>query len=193
MTDTKEELEVVAWRIGFPNGAGYKVYENPQPWAHEQYGVPAVTLYEVQELCRISDANTMIDQIKAENERLKCIIQSKHAELYEEQQRRFEGNRLTSAEHHEELQELNREHTHKIVALTIQVEKLLCEKLGREWSASGISIETLTNDLASERDTLRTQLAEARELLGKSKDYIPYGWLLYSKIDAWLEACSTQR
>ena len=33
----------------------------------------------------------------------------------------------------------------------IDVEKLLCSKLGREWSPTGISIESLVNDLSSER------------------------------------------
>lgn len=49
-------LDVVAWRIGFPNNTGYKVYGQRQPWAYEKYGVPSVTVYEVQELCRHSEA-----------------------------------------------------------------------------------------------------------------------------------------
>lgn len=63
-------LEVVAWRIGFPNNAGYKVYEQRQPWAYEQYGVPSVIVYEVQELCRLSDAQAIIDGLRGEVERL---------------------------------------------------------------------------------------------------------------------------
>ena len=55
--DTIKELEVVAWRIGFPNGAGYKVYEQPQPWAYKRYGTPPFVTYEVQELIRKSDAD----------------------------------------------------------------------------------------------------------------------------------------
>lgn len=65
-------LEVVAWRIGFPNNAGYKVYEQRQPWAYEQYGVPSVIVYEVQELCRLSDAQAIIDGLRGEVERLEC-------------------------------------------------------------------------------------------------------------------------
>ena len=63
-------LEVVAWRIGFPNNAGYKVYEQRQPWAYEQYGVPSVIVYEVQELCRLSAAHAIIDGMRGEVERL---------------------------------------------------------------------------------------------------------------------------
>jgi len=35
----------------------------------------------------------------------------------------------------------------EVIAFGIQVEKLLCEALGREWSASGISIESLVAEL----------------------------------------------
>lgn len=59
-------LEVVAWRIGFPNGAGYKVYEQHQPWAYERYGTPPFVTYEVQDLCRLSDATAVIDQLREE-------------------------------------------------------------------------------------------------------------------------------
>lgn len=67
-------LEVVAWRIGFPNNAGYKVYEQRQPWAYEQYGVPSVIVYEVQELCRLSAAQSIIDGLRGENERIRLNI-----------------------------------------------------------------------------------------------------------------------
>jgi hypothetical protein len=40
---------------------------------------------------------------------------------------------------------------------TISVEKLLCEKLGKPWRASGISIATLVDELAA-----RAEWAEAR-------------------------------
>lgn len=33
----------------------------------------------------------------------------------------------------------------------IDVEKLLCSRLGREWSPTGISIESLVNDLSSKK------------------------------------------
>lgn len=48
-------LEVVAWRIGLPTG--YKVYEQRQPWAYEQYGTFPFVTYDVQELVRKSDAD----------------------------------------------------------------------------------------------------------------------------------------
>ena len=68
-------LDVVAWRIGFPNNAGYKVYEQRQPWAYEQYGVPSVIVYEVQELCRLSDAQAIIDGLRGEVERLQFSLE----------------------------------------------------------------------------------------------------------------------
>ena len=70
-------LEVVAWRIGFPNNAGYKVYEQRQPWAYEQYGVPSVIVYEVQELCRLSAAQAIIDGLRVDVE-----VMTQHANNY---------------------------------------------------------------------------------------------------------------
>lgn len=75
-------LEVVAWRIGFPNNAGYKVYEQRQPWAYEQYGVPSVIVYEVQELCHLSAAQAIIDGLRGEvakinSDRLACWAEFK--------------------------------------------------------------------------------------------------------------------
>ena len=43
------------------------------------------------------------------------------------------------------------------------------------------------DELSDERDTLRKQLSEARELLFKSMAYIPSGYYLSDSIDAWLE------
>ena len=39
--------------------------------------------------------------------------------------------------------------TEAVTRTVIEVEKLLCEKLGREWQASGMSIQTLVDELAS--------------------------------------------
>ena len=80
-------LEVVAWRIGFPNNAGYKVYEQRQPWAYEQYGVPSVIVYEVQELCRLSDALTQIaclegEIAKRDEELAACRVAVENCELF---------------------------------------------------------------------------------------------------------------
>ncbi len=47
------------------------------------------------------------------------------------------------------VQQAQRSVQEAVVAVGIQVEKLLCEKLGRAWSASGISIESLVDELAS--------------------------------------------
>jgi len=41
-----------------------------------------------------------------------------------------------------------------VQAFAIDVEKLLCSALGREWSATGISIESLIATLQRERDEL---------------------------------------
>lgn len=51
-------------------------------------------------------------------------------------------------------------------------------------------------NLCQERDTLRTQLAEARELLTRYRKETPIGYqphMIAHIADAWLEACSTQR
>ena len=73
--ETKDctRLPVVAWRIGFPNGAGYRVYEQHQPWAYQCYGPVS---YEVQDLCRLTDAQALIAELRAENERLKRTIEA---------------------------------------------------------------------------------------------------------------------
>lgn len=67
-------LEAVAWRIGFPNNAGYKVYEQRQPWAYERYGAPSVIVYEVQELCRLSEAQAAIDGLWGEVAQLQSML-----------------------------------------------------------------------------------------------------------------------
>ena len=86
--DTIKELEVVAWRIGFPNGAGYKVYEQPQPWAYKRYGTPPFVTYEVQELIRKSDADARdamrlerIKELEADNQLWKNMHDFHKAEL----------------------------------------------------------------------------------------------------------------
>lgn len=61
-------LEVVAWRIGFLNGAGYKVYEQHQPWAYERYGTPPYVAYEVQDLIRKSDADALQSKLNDRRE-----------------------------------------------------------------------------------------------------------------------------
>ncbi len=40
--------------------------------------------------------------------------------------------------------------TEAVTKTVIEVEKLLCEKLGKQWKASGISIETLVDELAAQ-------------------------------------------
>ncbi len=41
--------------------------------------------------------------------------------------------------------------TEAVTRTVIEVEKLLCEKLGRKWQASGMSIQTLVDELAAQR------------------------------------------
>ena len=41
--------------------------------------------------------------------------------------------------------------TEAVTKTVIEIEKLLCEKLGRKWQASGMGIETLINELASRK------------------------------------------
>lgn len=47
----REAVEVVGWRIGFPNGAGYKLYEQHQSWAYEECGPVS---YEAQDLMTVA-------------------------------------------------------------------------------------------------------------------------------------------
>ena len=58
-----EEVEVLAWRIGFPNGAGFKVYEQRQPWAYESYGDIS---YQVDDLMTVTQHQRIVDGLRAE-------------------------------------------------------------------------------------------------------------------------------
>lgn len=63
----------------------------------------------------------------------------------------------------------------EVVRFGIQVEKLLCGALGREWSATGISIETLVAELKAKADPgeverLRTELDEWKERCQRNSD-----------------------
>lgn len=63
----------------------------------------------------------------------------------------------------------------EVVRFGIQVEKLLCGALGREWSATGISIETLVAELKAKADPgeverLRTELVEWKERCQRNSD-----------------------
>lgn len=55
-------LEVVAWSVSFPSWQGTKVYEQRQEWAYRTYGDIA---YTVEDLCRLSDAQAIIDGLRA--------------------------------------------------------------------------------------------------------------------------------
>lgn len=100
----------------------------------------------------------------------------------------------------------------EVVRFGIQVEKLLCEALGREWSATGISIETLVADLKAKADpgeverlsrkaanadlalaaqtrqvhALRAQLDERDALLRKVRAYVVSQERITAEIDAAL-------
>lgn len=67
--DTKDctRLPVVAWQVEFPLGNGAKVYEQRPSWAYESYGDLA---YVTHELCRLTDAQALIAELRAEVERL---------------------------------------------------------------------------------------------------------------------------
>lgn len=112
-------LEVVAWRIGFPNNAGYKVYEQRQPWAYEQYGVPSVIVYEVQELCHLSAAQAIIDGLRGENERIRLNIAE-----YNESIACYQSERDQQAQRIGELEGLLRE-VHDTYRAAIHWEDLL--------------------------------------------------------------------
>ena len=58
-------LEVVAWSVSFPSWQGTKVYEQRQEWAYRTYGDIA---YTVEDLCRLSDAQAIIDVLRDEVE-----------------------------------------------------------------------------------------------------------------------------
>lgn len=61
-----EGLEVVGWRIGFPNNAGWRLYEQRQEWAYQCYGPVS---YEVQDLCRLSDAQGAIAELREQRDK----------------------------------------------------------------------------------------------------------------------------
>lgn len=74
----------------------------------------------------------------------------------------------------DEIAKLGSLYTHadpgEVVRFGIQVEKLLCEALGREWSATGISIETLVAELKAKADPceverLHKQLDDANQAI----------------------------
>ena len=58
--------------------------------------------------------------------------------------------------------------TEAITRVAIDVEKLLCEKLGRQWAPSGMSIQTLIDDLAALADP-----ALVAQPAGKAFTYSP--------------------
>ena len=64
-------LEVVAWSVSFPSWQGTKVYEQRQEWAYRTYGDIA---YTVEDLCRLSDAQAIIDGLRGEVEALQSMI-----------------------------------------------------------------------------------------------------------------------
>ena len=71
-----EAVEVVAWRIGFPNGGGFKVYEQRQPWAYESYGRIS---YQVYDLMTVAQHQRIVARM--ESEMAKCL-REQDAELH---------------------------------------------------------------------------------------------------------------
>ncbi len=66
-----EGVEVVGWRIGFPNGSGYKLYEQRQDWAYEGYGSIS---YEVQDLMTVAQHERTLSAVTAERDRLQSQL-----------------------------------------------------------------------------------------------------------------------
>ncbi len=49
-------------------------------------------------------------------------------------------------------------------SICIRIEKMLCEKLGREWAPSGMSVASLIDDLARHAASVGVQQSDALEL-----------------------------
>lgn len=81
----------------------------------------------------------------------------------------------------------------EVVRFGIQVEKLLCEALGREWSATGISIETLVAELKAKADPgeaerLRGIIRMHEKTVREQTDHLAYMRAQLAERDALLHS-----
>lgn len=84
-------LEVVAWSVSFPSWQGTKVYEQRQEWAYRTYGDIA---YTVEDLCRLSDAQAIINGLRGENEALHAQVKVLQSDANSWQSGYDEGRRM---------------------------------------------------------------------------------------------------
>jgi len=101
------------------------------------------------------------------------------AVMVEEQQRMAKRiEELEQAEKQEPISDV----TEAVTRTVIKVEKLLCEKLGKKWQASGMSIQTLADELAApaaQHEWVDLTKDELFEIAGDGPDY--FDWKVFGR------------